>query len=155
MTEKEFAKILGTSEVNLRNIKYVGIKTKVLKEDTGITEEKKEEIRAELKGQGYERKSINYQEFLEIYEPYRKEMTERKFAEILGISSLGNIKYGGMRAKILKEKVEKEEKIKEERKEEIREELKEQGYERKSIDYQEFLEIYELYRKELTRQEPH
>ena len=47
---------------------------------------------------------ITYQEFLELYEPYKEEISEIEFAEILGIS-YGNyltIKNKETRAKIFK-----------------------------------------------------
>ena len=43
-------------------------------------------IKEELKEKGYTNKLIDYPEFLSLYEPYRDKMTERDFANILGIS---------------------------------------------------------------------
>ena len=47
---------------------------------------REEEIIKSLKKQGYTNKVIDYQEFLELYKPYKDEMPETEFAEILGIS---------------------------------------------------------------------
>ena len=151
MKEKEFAEILGVSYCNHDNMKYKGRRIKILKEENNISEERKEEIRENLRKNGYTNKSINYQEFLELYEPYRKEMKEIEFAKILGIL-YGNhsmMKNKGQRARILKE----QNKISEERVEEIRKTLKENGYTNKLINYKEFLELYKPYKKEMKETE--
>ena len=151
MKEKEFAEILDISSGSYNNMKNAGTRAKILKEKKDIPEERKEEIREDLIKRGYRNKSIDYQEFLKLYMPYKKEMSEKKFAEILGISE-GNyktIKNRGTRAKILKEKRD----IPEERKEEIREDLRKQGYTNKLIDYQEILELYSSYKNEMTELE--
>ncbi len=148
MTEKDFAEILGISYSNHKSIKHTERRAKILKENINLSEQRKEEIIKSLKKQGYTSKLIHYQEFLELYKPYKDEMTEIKFAEILGISysNYMNIKHKGKRAKILKEKIN----LPEEGREEIRESLKKQGYTNKLIDYQEFLELYKPYKDEMT-----
>ena len=64
-------------------------------------------IRNELKKQGYENKYIDYEEFLELYEPYKTEISERNFADILGISYANwqAIKHKKGRTKILKKEL--------------------------------------------------
>ena len=151
MKEKEFAEIIGILNYNYKVIKNRKTKTRILKGKNKIAEERKEEIRENLRKNGHTNKLINYQEFLELYEPYRKEIEEKEFAEILGISysNYKNIKNKGTRAIILK----KEKIVSEERKKEIRENLEKKGYTNKSINYQEFLELYEPYRKEIDEKE--
>ena len=63
---------------------------------------REEEIVKNLKKEGYTNKLIDYQEFLELYKPYKDEMPEIEFAEILGISygNHKNMKNIGTRAKI-------------------------------------------------------
>ena len=46
---------------------------------------REEEIIKSLKEQSYTNKLIYYEEFLELYKPYKDEMTEKEFAKILGI----------------------------------------------------------------------
>lgn len=106
-------------------------------------------IRNELKKQGYENKYIDYEEFLELYEPYKTEISERNFADILGISYANwqAIKHKKGRTKILKKEYKK---ISDERKEEILEDIKHKGYVNKLIYYTEFLELYETYKSEIS-----
>ena len=61
-------------------------------------------IASDLIQKGYRNKSIDYNEFLRLYEPYKEKFKESEFANILGISysNLRNIKYDGQRAIILK-----------------------------------------------------
>ena len=163
MSEQDFAEISKITDNNYRNMKYRGIKTKILKEEKKeisqerkqekkeILQERIEEIQEELKKQGDTDKSIDYQEFQVLYEAYKKEMAEQQFAEILGIThtSYNSIKYKkGTKARILKGK---EKEITEERIEEIREELKK--YENKLIDYQEFKELYKIYQNEMKERQ--
>ncbi len=151
MSEVEFAEILGISYVNYNSMKNRGTRAKVLKEENRIPEKRKEEIREDLIKNGYTNKSIDYQEFLELYKPYKKEMSEKEFARVIGISygNHNNMKNSGTRAKVLKEK----NKIPEKRKEKIREDLIKKGYRNKLIDYQEFLELYNPYEKEMSEKE--
>ena len=148
MSELEFSKILGISYSNYFTIKGRGTKARILKEEKVISEERKEEIRNALKEKGYANRLVSYQEFLELYEPYKNEMTEVEFANIIGMlyPNYKNIKSRGTRTRILKE----EKVITEARKEEIRNALKEKGYEKRSISYQEFLELYEPYKNEMS-----
>ncbi len=148
MSEKEFAEILGISYGNYISMKNKGTRAKVLKEESKISGERKEKIREDLIKRGYRNKSIDYQEFLELYKPYEKEMSEIEFSKILEISysNYNHMKNGGRRARVLKE----ENRIPGERKEEIREDLIKRGYRNKLTDYQEFLELYKPYEKEVS-----
>ena len=85
-------------------------------------EERYSEIREELIKQGYANKHITYSEFLAIYRPYKKEMSEKEFIHVLGITygNWQNIKNKGQRAIILKnEKSDDEQKKLEELKQSI------------------------------------
>ena len=101
-------------------------------------------------GKGYKGKSISYEKFKELYEPYKKEMIEKEFAEILGIgySNYRALKSGRQNARILKEK-----EVPEKRKKEIVEELIDKGYKEKLINYERFKELYEPYKKEMIEKE--
>lgn len=114
--------------------------------------ERNKEIKETLRENGYSNESINYKKFLRLYKPFIKEMSEKDFARVLGISdkSYGNIKYNGGRATILKEK---KLRISNERKEEIVKELKEKGYENESIYYKEFLSLYKPFSEEMPEKD--
>ena len=153
MSEIDFAGVIGISYGSYQTIKHTDRRAKILKTENiqeEITEERKVEIVNELKEKGYTNKLINYPEFLELYELYKQEIKENQMAEIIGISevSYSHIKYEGKNTRILKTG-----KIPEERKEEIVGELKQKGYAYKSIMYQEFLELYEPYKKEMQEQD--
>src|SRR5699024_10080052 len=96
--------------------------------------------------------TINYEEFLRLYEPYRLEITEPDFAEIIGITytNWSNMRNAGSRVNILKEQSKT---ISEEREKEIEYEIRNQGYTNVLIDYEEFLKLYEPYKEEVTEQD--
>ncbi len=112
-------------------------------------EEEKGRIVASLIDKGYKEKKITYKEFQELYEPYKNEMSEVDFAEIIGLtySSFATFKSKGYRATILKTRYGK---ASEERKAEIKEILIKQGLKPKSIRYDEFLELYNPYKDEMS-----
>ena len=119
-------------------------------------EERYNEIREELIKQGYANKHITYSEFLAIYEPYKEEMSEKEFIQVLGISytNLQSIKHKNKRAIILKPEKSTDEKKKiEELKQFIASDLIQKGYRHKSIDYNEFLRLYEPYKEKLKESE--
>ena len=153
IVERDFAEILGLSDWswnNLRNNKIM--KTKILKKKTQtVLEERKQKIQKELKEQGYENRAITYQEFLELYEPYKNEIVERDFAEILGISYINWYHLGSNRT--IKTKIQIKQPVSEEVKQEIQEKLKEQGYENRAITYQKFLKLYEPYKNEMAERD--
>ena len=157
LKESEFASILGISYENWQNIKHRNQKAVILKKEDKTDEDReklKQEIVSELIERGYQNKRIDYTEFLKLYEPYRIKLKESEFASILGISygNWQNIKHRKKKAVILK----KEDKTDEEKKsleQEIVSELIERGYQNKSIDYAEFLKLYEPYRIKLKESE--
>ena len=119
-------------------------------------EERYNEIREELIKQGYANKHITYSEFLAIYEPYKEEMSEKEFIQVLGISytNLQSIKHKNKRAIILKPEKSTDEKKKiEELKQFIASDLIQKGYRHKSIDYNEFLRLYEPYKEKFKESE--
>ena len=98
--------------------------------------------------------SINYAQFLELYEPYKDIISQQEFAEMLGIryGNYMHIKHKGTKARILKER---KEKISEEKREEIIEELLSTKRVRvgQFIDYSQLLELYEPYTDIMSEQE--
>ena len=159
--ESEFASVLGISYSSWRYIKYNKTRTIILKQEKSTYENKKlEELKkfivSDLIQKGYSNKSIDYKEFFKLYEPYRKKLKENEFASVLGISysSYKAIKYNGKRAIILKkEKTADEKKELEELKKFIVSDLIQKGYMNKSIEYKEFLRLYEPYRDKLKESE--
>lgn len=144
VTKREFAEIL---QINL-DIDKNGEKVVILKSNP-VSKQRKKEIRGILVNQGYSNKLILYEEFQELYESYKNEMTEREFAQILDIqlSNFRDLKTQGTRAKILKNDIHLE------RKKEIREYLIHLGYGNKLIDYNKFQELYESYKNEMSEKE--
>ena len=161
LKESEFANILGMSYGSFSNIKYNGKKAIILKPEKSTDEKKKIEelkqfIASDLIQKGYRHKSIDYNEFLRLYEPYKEKLKESEFANILGISysNWRNIKYYGQRAKILKkEKPDDEKKELENLKQFIISDLRKRGYTEKKIDYNEFLRLYEPYKEKFKESE--
>lgn len=145
--EADFAEIIGISYSNYMSMKVKGTKTKILKSKEQISEEEKENIRQKLIQDGYANKTINYQEFSILYEPYKTLMSEENFAIILEIPyyTYCSLKNHNKNTKILKFK----NNISEELKEKIRENLKKEGYSNKLINYNKFLELYEPYRTQI------
>ena len=86
MQEREFATVLGISYAHFSNMKNKGSRAVILKEKKIITQEKKKEIIQYVIEWGYINQMITYLEFRELYQPYKTEMKEREFAEIIGIS---------------------------------------------------------------------
>ncbi|MCI8384757.1 MAG: hypothetical protein HFJ33_07925 [Clostridia bacterium] len=145
ITEKEFAVILNITEGAYRSIKYSKGKTSILKEEQQLTINANE-IREKILEEGYLNRLITYDEFLELYEPYKNELQEQEFASILDISlyAYKGLKRGN-KAKILKY-----EEISEELKEEITITLIELGYLNRTIDFNEFLKLYRPYQEDIT-----
>ena len=116
-------------------------------------EERDKEIREQLIAQGYANKHITYSEFLALYELYKEEISEKEFANVLGISygNWQNIKHRNEKAVILKKDMTDEDR--EKLKQEIVSTLIERGYQNKRIDYTELLKLYEPYRIKLKESE--
>lgn len=89
----EFAKLIGISGSNLRNIRRTKQEAKILN-NIKLTDDSIENIRKSIVKQ-YEGNTIYYKDenkkngkinFLELYRPYRIYFSENEFAKILGIS---------------------------------------------------------------------
>lgn len=149
ISEIEFGKILGIKEHGYYNFKAGKRKAKILKGNI-VSEQRRQEVKEQIKAKGYIGKFIDYIGFKELYKLYELEMSEQEFAGIIGItySSYKSIKNQGKRAKLFKQET-----CTEERKEEIVKELQKKGYEEKLIDYTEFKQFYDLYKTEMSEQE--
>lgn len=94
---------------------------------------------------------INYEEFLELYEPYKDKISEKYFSSILGInpSNYRHMKTEKRKVTILKSK---KVKIEDKRKEQIINQLLESNKiePKESISYEKFLELYEDYKYEMS-----
>lgn len=154
MKEQEVAEILGISYYRLHQMKSRGTKTKSTIEKCKVISQKSiQDIQEEIRAKGYnENSTISYEEFLRLYEPYKTEMREAEFAEILGISysNWKNMRHAGSRANIFRKSSTP---ISEERVRKIQEEIRKQGYANRAISYDEFLKLYEPYREEATEDE--
>ena len=161
LKENEFANIIGISYGNWKNIKNLGQRAIILKNEKSDDKQKeleelKQFIVSDLRKRGYTNKKIDYNEFLSLYEPYKDKLKESEFAAIIGISysNWPNIKYRGSRVTILKNEISDDEKRKlEELKKFIVSDLKKNGYTNKKIDYKEFLRLYGYYRDKLKESE--
>ena len=161
MSEKEFIHVLGITYGNFKNMKNLGTRAIILKQEKTEEEQKKlkelkQFIVSDLRKRGYINKKIDYKEFLSLYEPYRDKLIESEFANVLGIS-YGNwqaIKHRRRKAIILKqEKTKEEQKELEELKKFIVSDLRKKGYTNKIIDYNDFLSLYEPYKEEMSEKE--
>ncbi len=105
MSESEFAKLLDIKYKNYQNLKNKGSRARILKSKISkISDEEKKKIIKDLEKTNKIKIGIpiEYSVFLEIYEPYKKSMSESEFAEILGISysSYSKLKTGIIKSKI-------------------------------------------------------
>ena len=128
-----------------RNIKNRGGKTTILK-----TEIDAKKIKTEINKE-YGSISINYEQFLSMYEKYKTQINnEVKFAEILGISvtNFESMRNKGTRVRILK-KIH----ISENLEQEIKNLILQKGYNHKLITYDEFLTLYKQYSNKISEQE--
>ena len=150
MSEVEFSEILEIHYQSYVDLKNGRKRARILKNCAKVNEQRKNEIIEKLVKEGYIKKIINYEKFLELYKPYKNEMREVDFAKILGISdqSYRNMQKGRNNVRILKI-----EEINEERRKEIIFEIKKLGYTNRKIDYEEFQKIYEPYRHKITEKE--
>ncbi len=150
--EKDFAKIVEISHHSYSKLKTGKQKVKIIKSDREIEEIEKEKIRREIREKGYEGMYITYTEFLGLYKPYERCMSEKQFADLLHISipNYRSIKNQGKKAKIV---TIDNQTIDETAKENILQTLKQQGYEEKEIGYAEFLDIYAPYKNEMKEME--
>ena len=112
-------------------------------------ETEKHKIQQDLISRGLSNKTIEYEEFLRLYEPYKIVMPEKDFALILGIKyvNFSGLKNGTHRVKILKDETEKYA-TNNKRELEIRDLIAKNIRPGSSINYLEFLELYEPYKEE-------
>ena len=111
--------------------------------------EEKEEIRKEILKRVRVGQAINYEDFKVLYKPYEKKITEVEFANTLEISyrNYMNMRNQGTRTKVFKSMLQT---ISEEEKEEIKREVLKQVKIGQSINYEEFQNLYNSYKKKLT-----
>ena len=161
LKENEFANIIGISYGNWKNIKNLGQRAIILKNEKSDDKQKeleelKQFIVSDLRKRGYTNKKIDYKEFLSLYEPYKDKLKESEFASILEISYFNwkSMKNKETRTIILKRNITEAEKEElEELKKFIVSDLKKNGYTNKKIDYKEFLRLYGSYRDKLKESE--
>ena len=161
LKENEFANIIGISYGNWKNIKNLGQRAIILKNEKSDDKQKeleelKQFIVSDLRKRGYTNKKIDYNEFLSLYEPYKDKLKESEFASILEISYFNwkSMKNKETRTIILKRNITEAEKEElEELKKFIVSDLKKNGYTNKKIDYKEFLRLYGSYRDKLKESE--
>ena len=142
MGEQEFAYMLGLNYDKFRNLRTKGTKTVILIQKA--SEELKYEIRKSLRTQGYINRMIDYSEFLKLYEKYEKIITEKEFADIIGITYVRyrNIKNRGGKTKVLETKIDENG---------IREEINNE-YGSILINYTKFLEMYKKYESRINNE---
>ena len=148
--EKEFAEIIGITYDNWISIRNRGTRTRIkIQQDIVKLKDRKEQIKKEIESLGIENKSITYEEFLQLYDKYKHEISESDFAEIIGISysNLKNMRNINTKAIVLKTS---DEPITEKGKNEIIEKVKNLGYGNKLINYDDFLKIYEPFKTEIA-----
>ena len=105
MSEPDFAQVLGITYTNWSNMRHANSKARILKPvSKHISEERVNEIKQEIIKKGYANKLISYEELLQLYEPFKEEITESDFAQLLGITYLNwnNMRGGKRRVRILK-----------------------------------------------------
>lgn len=148
LTEREFANYV--LEINPSQFKRMkkGLRNAIILKSLipQISQEEINNIKQELEMQGYSGKKINYLEFHKLHQMYGSNMPESRFGEdILGISAalVGNMKrLPKARARILKSFSIP---ISEEEIEAIKEALEEKGYGGRTIGYEEFQKLYQIY----------
>lgn len=112
-------------------------------------EQEHNEIINNLKQAGYANKTIQYSDFLKIYEPYKSIMSELEFAYLLGINyeKFRSLRSKGTKTKILVQTASSE------LKETIINKLRSLGYTNRKINYSEFLELYKEYSTQITEKD--
>lgn len=104
MSEQEFAEILEINYKNFSNVKNCNTRAKILKSKTNLSKEEKELIIKEVLTKVSAGQSINYNQFINLYQPYKSKISEIEFATILNVSSSNfkNMLYKKQNIKILK-----------------------------------------------------
>ena len=149
ISEIDFANLLGISEFNYQKIRYRGTRTKIFKKTNSKLTEEQEEIKKEILKNVRIGQLITYIEFLELYKPYEKRISEIDFAKLLGISynNFQRFRYPSTKVKIFKKT---NLKLTEEEQDEIRQEILKQIKEGKLIKYSELLELYKPYKERIS-----
>ena len=149
ISEIDFANLLGISEFNYQKIRYRGTRTKIFKKTNSKLTEEQEEIKKEILKNVRIGQLITYIEFLELYKPYEKRISEIDFAKLLGISynNFQRFRYPSTKVKIFKKT---NLKLTEEEQEEIRQEILKQVKEGQLIKYSELLELYKPYKERIS-----
>ena len=138
--EKEFAKILGITIQKFSNLKNgYAKKTIILKHQ--CNEQERDKIITLLNEQGYTNKKIDYKQFLQLYDEYKNNITEKEFAEIIGITYPCYFRLkNGSKTMILHKAIDREK---------IRNEV-ETEYGSVFITYEQFLSIYQKYENQIN-----
>lgn len=142
MGELEFAYLLGLSYEKFRSLRTKRTKTIILIQN--VSNEMQEEIRMNLLNRGYCNKMINYEEFLELYKPFSKSITEKEFSKIIRMSysTYRNIKNRGGKTTILRTDIDPEK---------IKTEINKE-YGSITITYGQFLNMYEKYKTQINNE---
>lgn len=147
MIEVQFAEIIGIQENTYKDMKNNRANAYILKYSDNELEAKRKEIKEELEKEGYINSYIDYEEFKRIYQKYGSDLSETKFANLIGIESANYwcMKNRKTRAKVLKTKLED---ISNSKKQIIINKIQQKNH--KLISYQEFKELYKEYGSDFT-----
>ena len=148
MNENSFARILGLAKYTFSEMKRIKGKRGIIFKTPEVSQERMMEVQREVVSKGYINRKISYDEFLELYEPYRLEMQDFEFAKITRINEVTELRDGKKQYVIIFNgfiSIEREEK-----KDEIIQELKDQGYCNKHMSLEDINELYEKYSKDIT-----
>lgn len=148
MNENSFSRILGLAQYTFLNMKKIKGKRGIIFKTPEVSQERMIEVQREVISKGYINRKISYDEFLELYEPYRLEMQDFEFAKITRIRDVAKLRDGRKQYVIIFNgfiSLEREEK-----KDEIIQELKDQGYCNKHMSLEDINELYEKYSKDIT-----
>ena len=150
LSKPDFAvQVLKINYSSYNDMKGKRTKARIFKDSQELTEQEKRQIREKLITDGYENTKISYEEFKQMHEKYGKQMSQSEFIKLLGIkyNNFHSMKSANIKTRILKRYITEEEKI------EIKNDLVEQGYWKKSVDYKEFLKLYNKYGKGINETE--
>ena len=147
----QFANFLEISHIHYLKKRPTG-KASILKSyKINLSKEEKQNIIDELLQ--YKVKAsqlISYDFFLELYEPYKEQLSEKEFHELLEItgSNFRSFKYEGTNARILKSY---KPKLSDEEKQSIVDDLfsSKTIYQEQRINYKDFLKLYEPYKEKI------
>lgn len=153
ISELNFATVLGMVGSSYRSMKTGKQKATVLKTTyVGATDERKLEIKNLMRRKNIENQLITYKDFLALYEPYKIELSEVEFAELLEITQFNfqSMKNRGLRTVAFKTTYNI---ATNDIRTQIRKAVVEAGYENKLITYMEFLNLYYQFGNNLSEVE--